>query len=393
MVAVLLALAAVGPGGATSSAHTNDDRLEEIQAEIRQKRRQIRAAERKERSALSAVASSESRQEQLAREIRDLAAELAAGRARLSAIKRDLATASKELGRWNDRLALSEAQLFVEEQTLEERAANAYKLGAGGYLELVIGARSLRDLTDRVEFVQDVLLADSAHVHAVTTARDLVAEQRILIAGYRHRLDTQRDAMRREVRKIEKLKAKREALRAEVQAELARQEALVHDIQTTKAEYEKAVAALEAESASVRAAIQGNGSRGSGSIGARLAWPAPGPVTSGFGWRIHPIYGTRRFHAGVDIDSSCGATIVAAAKGTVISAGWRGGYGKATVIDHGNGLSTLYAHQSSFGVSSGESVGRGEPIGSVGTTGWSTGCHLHFEVRVNGEPVDPMAYL
>ena len=114
---------------------------------------------------------------------------------------------------------------------------------------------------------------------------------------------------------------------------------------------------------------------------------------SGFGYRVHPVYGTTRFHSGVDIDGACGQPIFAGEDGTVLSAGSNGGYGYATVIDHGDGLSTLYAHQSSLGVSSGSSVSRGSQIGAVGTTGLSTGCHLHFEVRVNGEPVDPVPYL
>ncbi|NIR42359.1 MAG: M23 family metallopeptidase, partial [Actinobacteria bacterium] len=124
-----------------------------------------------------------------------------------------------------------------------------------------------------------------------------------------------------------------------------------------------------------------------------LLRPVPGGVSSGYGWRIHPIYGDSRLHTGWDMNASCGVPIKAGAGGRVFYSGWRGGYGNAVMIDHGGGLSTLYAHQSSIGVSYGDRVGAGEVIGWVGTTGTSTACHLHFETRVNGTPVDPIAYL
>lgn len=124
-----------------------------------------------------------------------------------------------------------------------------------------------------------------------------------------------------------------------------------------------------------------------------LAWPIIGRVSSPFGYRIHPILGVRKLHTGIDINGSTGTPISAAADGTVILSQTYGGYGRAVVIDHGGGMATLYAHQSSIAVSVGEVVTRGEVIGYVGCTGSCTGPHLHFEVRLNGVPVDPMQYL
>ncbi len=122
-------------------------------------------------------------------------------------------------------------------------------------------------------------------------------------------------------------------------------------------------------------------------------WPLIGRLSSGFGPRIHPIFGTRRQHTGIDVGGTSGEPIYAAKGGTVLSAGWRGGYGNAVVIDHGDGFSTLYAHQSKMAVQAGDVVDRGEVIGFVGNTGWSTAPHLHFELRLNGEPIDPLPYL
>jgi murein DD-endopeptidase MepM/ murein hydrolase activator NlpD len=117
------------------------------------------------------------------------------------------------------------------------------------------------------------------------------------------------------------------------------------------------------------------------------------PVTSEFGWRVHPIFGTRRLHAGIDLGAPTGTPIYAAAAGVVIQAGVQNGYGNAVIISHGNGLSTLYGHQSKIAVSAGQSVARGDLIGYVGSTGNSTGPHLHFEVRENGTAVNPRLHL
>jgi murein DD-endopeptidase MepM/ murein hydrolase activator NlpD len=125
----------------------------------------------------------------------------------------------------------------------------------------------------------------------------------------------------------------------------------------------------------------------------QLMYPTIGPVTSNFGWRTHPILGTERFHAGIDFGADYGSLIYASARGRVIYADWYGGYGNAVIIDHGNGMTTLYGHCSEIYVKDGDIVEKGQPISAVGSTGFSTGPHLHFELRANGEPIDPAAYL
>ena len=125
----------------------------------------------------------------------------------------------------------------------------------------------------------------------------------------------------------------------------------------------------------------------------QLMYPTIGPVTSNFGWRTHPILGTERFHSGIDFGADYGSLIYASEQGRVIYADWYGGYGNAVIVDHGNGMTTLYAHCSDLYVKDGDIVAKGQPIASVGSTGFSTGPHLHFELRANGEPIDPTAYL
>ena len=161
-------------------------------------------------------------------------------------------------------------------------------------------------------------------------------------------------------------------------------------------EIEEETRGLQQRSADLAATIRAAqelpaASGGSAAVGAPsaqgLTWPVSGPITSGFGMR----WG--RMHEGIDIAGSSGTPIHAAAAGTVIVAGWSGGYGNLVVIDHGNGISTAYGHNSSLAVSVGQSVGQGSVIAGMGTTGHSTGVHCHFEVRVNGAATNPLGYL
>lgn len=183
------------------------------------------------------------------------------------------------------------------------------------------------------------------------------------------------------------------ALKLELERRVSDWETKVADLAAADADLTQFIREQEAAAA---AAAGNSGSTapapGSSSVSG-FQWPVSGGVTSGFGYRVHPIYGTRRLHQGLDISGGSGTPIAAAKSGTVISAGWRGGYGNAVVISHGNGVTTLYAHQSSMNVTTGQQVGRGDIIGWVGSTGASTGPHLHFEVRINGSAVDPRPYL
>ncbi|HUG74665.1 MAG TPA: peptidoglycan DD-metalloendopeptidase family protein [Acidimicrobiia bacterium] len=137
----------------------------------------------------------------------------------------------------------------------------------------------------------------------------------------------------------------------------------------------------------------GSGAGSAPEMPAVLIRPVPGAVSSGYGYRTHPVYGGQRLHTGWDLRAGCGVPIKSGASGRVVLSGWYGGYGNTIIVDHGGGMATLYAHQSSLGASYNQQVSTGEIIGWVGTTGMSTGCHLHYEVRINGNPVDPTPYM
>jgi murein DD-endopeptidase MepM/ murein hydrolase activator NlpD len=169
---------------------------------------------------------------------------------------------------------------------------------------------------------------------------------------------------------------------------------LLDQIETDIAEFEGELAALEREEGSIRSQIAAASSpKPAPSSDGALVRPVPGAVSSGFGTRLHPITGKVRMHNGLDMNGAQGSPIVAAGSGTVILSGVKGGYGNTIMIDHGGGMVTLYAHQYSLAVSVGMSVSAGQVIGYVGNTGQSTAPHLHFEVRINGDPVNPANYI
>ena len=395
LIAVVLALAVLAPAGMPAGAHESEHRqqLDRLEDKLERTRRLLREATEQREGVLGDLAVSDRRREELTRRIEDLAGALSSSEERLALAEASLEIASGSLARWNGRLDRTRAALRDQRETLAERAAAAYRIGGAGLFDVVLGAEDFRSLTDRITFVRTVLDSDARLVGSISSMQTQVEEQRDRVSGYEDVLADHRDAVRREVLRIQRLKARQEAIRAEVDRAIAEREALLEDIEADRHRYRRAVEELEAESDRIRGLIEGGGSSGNGSPNAQLYWPAPGPITSGFGWRTHPIFGTRRFHSGVDIDAECGDPIWAAEDGRVISAYYSDGYGNMVIIDHGHGLSTLYAHQSGLGVGTGQRVSRAQRIGTVGATGWATGCHLHFEVRVNGEPVDPAPYL
>jgi murein DD-endopeptidase MepM/ murein hydrolase activator NlpD len=291
-------------------------------------------------------------------------------------------------------------------------ADDAAEMGSGMvYAEAVVEHQHV--LVQEVEAlraeVDDLALAAARSRDHAEDQRDEVAErQASLEAARRHLVDARAQARQEELRQqelLDEVKARRADYERRIDAlnaENARIAALLQEYQAAL-ERQQAAAASAAAAAASAAAAEAAANQGapasdeaglSDRPGGALLWPLPGAtVTSGYGYRIHPIYGTRRLHTGLDMGGAMGAEILAAADGAVVLAGVNGGYGNCVVIYHGGGMSTLYGHQSRVGVSVGDRVTQGQVIGYVGSTGVSTGPHLHFEVRIDGTPVDPAPFL
>lgn len=255
------------------------------------------------------------------------------------------------------------------------------------YLSILFGSRSLGELMSNLDMIGEIMEADQRSYEQYTAAREqseqIQAEYETMLTELDSRqseLETEKAALEVQIdeatQMIVDLEAQLETDRAAYEEQLAKEAALEADIQEMIAELERQEAANSIVSTGT------------------YIWPLPGyRPGSAYGWRIHPIWGDRRFHAGEDIGAPMGTSILAADSGiaTVIPDNGNG-YGNYIIINHGGGRTTLYAHMSGFAVSNGATVTQGQTIGYVGSTGNSTGPHLHFEVRVNGATTDPKSY-
>ena len=314
-----------------------------------------------------------------------LEAELAAQRDRL-------ANLTALLERQTQRFKRLQAEYERAVAILESRVRAVYIDEPPDVLSFLVSASSFDDVIDNVEFLSRIGAQDQRIARQVESAKRRAAAERRATANTRRltaatvSVISARTDEARSVR--DRLAANRDTLAAA--RELKR--SAVASSRESREEYLAEVNALAAQSAALAASIRGSqaeaGSSGTGAPSAAgFIWPVDGVVVSGFGMR----WG--RMHEGIDVTASFGTPIRAAAAGTVIHTGWLGGYGNLVVVDHGNGLATAYAHASSILVSLGQQVSQGETVSLVGSTGNSSGPHLHFEVRVNGVAVDPLLYL
>ena len=292
-------------------------------------------------------------------------------------------------------------ELTREQVLLGERVTASYKQGDWYFLDLLLGSQNIGDFIARTELVGRVLRSNSNVAEQLDSSRRSLEKQRADL----DRVLVDLTARQEEAGAIQKhLKQLQDARQGKVDAEqsvLTEKSALLADSQDNAKRLLAIARSEETESDRIEAQLA-RANHGSGKFHGSMAWPVPGfyHVTSPFGMRMHPVLHVMKMHTGIDIGKNgsqpiAGAAIVAASSGTVISAGYRDGYGNTVIIDHGNGVVTLYAHQPSGGikVSVGQHVTKGQRIGTVGMSGYATGPHLHFEVRVNGSPVNPMSYL
>jgi murein DD-endopeptidase MepM/ murein hydrolase activator NlpD len=319
----------------------------------------------------------------------------AAVAARLASKQAELDGAVERLGSAHDRLIEIRVRLQGALVDLRERLVAMYESGTPNALSVIVGS-SVDDLAARAEYLERIRGMDEAVVGRV---RDLRNEAKSLVTELREAkltIESARDEIAAEEQALASARASLESRQQELHQARATRVSALEQIGAHEEELEGSVAAIQSELAAQLAATgsaplpAGPIQEGSGG----LIWPVTGPITSSFGGR--DIGAGYEDHPGVDIGVPEGTPIRAAAAGSVVlqqSEAESGGYGNFTCIDHGGGLSTCYAHQSSFAVSAGDSVAQGDVIGYVGSTGYSTGAHLHFEVRIYGQVTDPMGYL
>jgi murein DD-endopeptidase MepM/ murein hydrolase activator NlpD len=386
VLALLLSFPIPASADLSDKLQENAQRSEVLRARIGRLEGKSQALSHKVSAADNLVASAQA-------EVDALDSQLAKLSHKIDEVQRDLTEAQKRMALLTRRLQEILKKLDQRVDVFTDRAVAAYMAGPTAYVDGMLSSENFRELIDRFAYYESALETDSMLVDEIeylrdetTARRDLVEEKKEEIAQAKARLVEDRAA-------LAQVRAQRAQILAQRQDALAEKRSLLSDVESTKARYRKVLDQLEADSDRIQAILSAGTSSGTASGSGQLLWPAAGPVTSGFGYRTHPIFGDRRLHTGIDIGAPYGAPVFASDSGVVVFAGVMSGYGNAVVVDHGGGLATTYNHLSSFSVGNGSSVGRGQNIAAVGCTGYCTGTHLHFEVRVNGNPVDPMPYL
>jgi murein DD-endopeptidase MepM/ murein hydrolase activator NlpD len=391
LVCVLVAVLAATAGSAGA------DDWQKKQADIRDRlailHNKVHWARSKERVLTSQISLVTTR-------IRALQADVDRTEGRLDTIANDLSVRRNRLARLTLRYQLQTVRLRrltrefgVAALAADQRLVSIYQEDDPQVVDVFLNAHSFTELLDQLSYLEQISEQDQAIAHQLATAkRNLAAARR-----HTHEVRTQVfEATRSLQAQLDRQLAERNRL-VSAESSLADARGLkqrtLSSVHESKREFLHEIDGLQRQSAEVAAKIraaQSSSSRytTSGAVSSSgLIWPVSGPVTSPFGWR----WG--RMHEGIDIAVPTGTPIAAAAAGRVVYAGWMSGYGNLVLLDHGGGVSTAYGHQSSVAVSVGQIVSQGQTIGYSDCTGHCFGPHLHFEVRVNGSPVDPLGYL
>lgn len=365
--------------GAQARAESSSDRLSSLQAKIA-------AAEAREAALSSEIGSIEGR-------IRTLSKQVGGVSAQLSTLERDLALQQEKLDRiqtlfraQTEHLNFLNRQYAISVDRLNRRLIELYESDDPTTLDVLLSTESLSDFLDQIDFVRDLGEQDARITTQVNGAKVRVHNAREKTRVTRDKVATVTRTIAVRTAEVRSVREQLLVSKSGLSTSRAQKAKTLVSVKEQKEQFLSEANALAAASAQVSATIQSSASYSSTPSAQGLVWPVPGTLTSGYGMR----WG--RLHAGIDIAAGYGTPIQAAASGTVIFAGWMGGYGNFVIIDHGGGMATAYAHQSSIAVGGG-SVSQGQVIGYVGNTGHSFGNHLHFEVRINGSPVDPLGYL
>lgn len=341
-------------------------------------------------------------------EIRKLDGQVNEATVELQKVTDQLDQLNKDIDKTTEELKEAEENLATKNDEFNARLRTMYKNGNAGYIEVLLSAADISDLLSRNHMLKQIADYDKELIAFIKEQRDLIEDKKTELEAQRASVEVVKSEIQSRKDELEVATRQKQAFMTGLQEDIDAFEKEYDELTNFADEISSQIRNLQAKEAEARAAREkaaqpeasntnpGNNS-GGGSVptGGKFGWPVPSSsrVTSSYGYRIHPILKTRKMHTGIDIAAPSGTPIVSAQNGTVISAGWLGGYGLTVMVDHGGGIVTLYAHNSSITVSTGQQVSKGQTISLMGSTGNSTGPHLHFEVRKNGDYVDPLPWI
>jgi murein DD-endopeptidase MepM/ murein hydrolase activator NlpD len=355
-------------------------KAERTQAQLHQKRAQLHAATMQYND--------------LSRQLGETNVAITGVNAHLSDLAAGAASTQRRID-WNTvQLTAAQRSLALHDTMLKRRLVDIYENGDVSYVSVLLAAHSFSDFVERWDDLRLLINANQRVVRERKIAEAQVENVERNLERTRLELQQEQTAQEQARTQLASLASEREnlvAVASQQRHQVASQVAQMEDLTAAEeAQLESLIQERQRELEEQRRAsgiAEGGGAETGG--GGSFSWPVTGPITSPFGWRSSPFNGSPDFHPGLDIAAPTGTTVTAAAGGTVIMAQWYGGYGNYVLIDHGGGYSTGYGHLSAIYVSNGQAVKRGQAIGAVGMTGEATGPHLHFEVRIDGKPVDP----
>lgn len=390
--AVFLCVCLAAP--ANAFAYTNTDVTKHKSAAEAARRKAAEEA-KKAAALLAETQRLEARIDALDADLTKLGGEIGSASQRRSRLESEIASLRDDIAAKERDIEQVKQDYGMRVDALSRRVDAVYRAGDWIYIEMLLGSSDLADFLARTEFVTRVIRSDEEIAAGLEGDRVSLETATAELNRALETVNAKRLEVKAEEDNLRSLHSTRDRARDEQASAKAAKSALLAETKANVARLQAAARAEEEESRRIASLLKGGSSHGTGKYAGTMTWPTPGytRVSSGFGYRIHPILHVKKMHNGIDVSAPSGARLVAAGKGTVISAGARGGYGNCVMIDHGDGLVSVYAHMSRISVRAGQAVASGATIGAVGSTGLSTGPHLHFEVRVNGEPVNPMDYL
>ena len=372
LVFILTFIASVFPVGAAS-----------LSTQLENAKNQKRAAQQELSEIQNKKKTAESDKAKLDSEINDL-------NQQISAVSAELDRTAALLSQKETELALAQEECEKQFDSFKNRARIMYENGPSTYIEILFSSGSFSEFMSSIEIIKNLLDYDNRILEERKAAREEIAAQKAEIEVLKNDQETRRQTLSQMQSTLETKRASQSAVISQLES---REETVRRQVEEQVAEeariqslINQALAAQKASAQSASASVSGTGT---------MQWPCPSTkrLTSRFATRQHPIDGVTKMHNGIDIAGGYGADIIAADSGTVLFSGNSSSYGKYIVISHGGGLTTLYAHCSQLLVSAGATVSRGQTIAKVGSTGKSTGPHLHFEVSLNGSRQDPLSYV
>jgi murein DD-endopeptidase MepM/ murein hydrolase activator NlpD len=387
------ALAALPSGTASANSYTDQQR--QLQTLIQQKEAQLHHLTHRANDLFGQLQETNSQLAATQNRLASLNMQLVDARANLAAIDAQLNVVSAALQQKSAQLTSLIGILDAQQAAVNRRIADIYINAPTGYSQALSESQDFADVVTANQFAGSVMRADASDMARLMATELLVAGQRVDIANHQTSIVKARNAQAAELSQIANIQAAQATIRAQQAGLRLHQNHLLRQVNAQRYNYVKEIQDLQRQNALLSAIIRGaqRGQRVIQGVGGYLKWPVSGPITCGFGWRIHPVYGYRSFHTGIDIGVPMGTTVKAARYGRVIYTGWNGAYGLVVILDHGNSLATMYAHLSRVFVSAGQRVGTLQSIAASGNTGTSTGPHLHFQVEVQGTPVNPLSWL